>query len=380
MSPWVVAGAVCRKECADALRDRRALVVAVLTMLAGPLLVAFVLVGVTADERGRGPTAVAFTGGEHAPDLVRFLAEREVVASGGRGGPVEVTIDEGFATRLAHGEPARVRVDLDSGRRGARAGAERVEETLGHYAREIATLRLLARGVDPVVTAPLEVVVFDHAEMSPRAAAGLATLPMFLTMATLLGCMSLAIDCTAGERERKSLESLLLHPAGAAGIAAGKWLATFAFAAGAALGMLVVLRGLFALPALRRLPLPVDVSAAALGRLALLLVPFAALGAAAQLLLALRARSFKEAQGQLSLLLFAPMLPGFVFAFQPPTSAVWSWVPVAGHQLLAVRVLAGGSVSAGPLFGLAAVCVVATAILVALLARQLAGEEVLATG
>jgi sodium transport system permease protein len=377
MSGWRVALAVFRKEGLDALRDRRALVVAGATMLAGPLLVAFVLVGVTRDDGTRGPAHVALTGGEHAPDLVRFLAEHEVVVAAGA--DVALAIDPGFATHLGRGEPARLTLELDSGRRGARARAERVEGVLAAYGREIAALRLLARGVDPVVASPLEVRVFDHAELSPRAAAGLATLPMFLLMATLLGCTSLAIDATAGERERKSLEGLLVHPAGAGGIAAGKWLASFAFGAVAAVGMLVVLRALFALPALARLPLPVDVGFGALARLAVLLVPFAALGAAAQLVLALRARSFKEAQGQLSLLLFAPMVPGFLFAFEPPAAGtIWHWLPVAGHQLLAVRVLAGGAVPWAPLLGLAAVCAVSAAGLVAMLARQLASEEVLA--
>ncbi len=367
---------IFRKECLDAIRDRRALGVAVLTMLAGPLLVAFLLVGVAGGDATLGPISVSLVGAEHAPDLVRFLTDQRVEPS--ESTPVRLSIAPDYAEDFRRGQSAAVTIDFDSTARAAGSAAERLRILLARYASEISSLRLMARGVDPIVTKPLDIRVYDHARNSSRSAAAVSMIPMFLLMAVLLGCMNLAIECTAGERERQNLESLLIHPVSAAEIAIGKWLATFSFAAASAIGMLVVLRAVLELPALRRLPILIDCGWSAQLGLALLLLPFAALAAALQLIVALRSRSFKEAQAQLSLLLFAPMVPGFLFAFDPPARlAELSWFPLVGHQLLAGGMLEGADVSWQQLLLLAIVCLVATIGLVALLARRFASEQIL---
>lgn len=345
---WVV----LLKELTDGLRDRRALASALLMPLLGPLLVGVMLTRLAQDEDTRGPLVLPVEGAEHAPALVAFLraAGAEVVAppadpeaavrSGERA--VVLRVEPEYGEAWSTGRPAPVTLVVDGSQQAARTDVERARALLAAYAGQVGTLRLLARGVDPALAQPLAVDERDLATPETRAASILEMAVMFVVMAAFVCSLYLAIDTTAGERERRSLEPLLLNPAPRWALASGKFLAAVAFGVvGTALSLA------FVMAVLRRVPLELlgvratlDLPAAL--ALFVVAVPLAPLAAGLQLCVAAFARSFKEAQTWLGVTLFLPMLPGLVLTLAParPGSALIA-VPILGQQLLAGRVLRG---------------------------------------
>ena len=196
-------------------------------------------------------------------------------------------------------------------------------------------------------------------------------------MAVFVGGLHLAIDATAGERERGSLEPLLVNPVSRGAVVAGKWLAV---AAATVAAVLLALIG-FAL-AIQRVPLqdlgikfhlgPREM----LGLLAAC-VPLALFASALQMTLAFFARTFKEAQTYLSMLMLVPMLPATFLSLQPIKSALWMMlVPMLGQTLLMTDSLRG---EAPPLSWFAAAAGAALAcslLLLAWAARLLRNEKI----
>lgn len=379
------------KELLDGLRDRRALASALLFPLLGPVLIGFMLTRIAEDEDTRGPLVLPVEGGEHAPALLDFLrgAGVEITAppadpeAAVRSGAVDVVlrVEEDYAADWAAGRPAPVSLIVDASRAAARTDVERARALLGAYAGHAATVRLLARGVSPALAQPLAVDEVDLATPESRGARLLEMAVMFVVMAAFLCSLYLAIDTTAGERERRSLEPLLLTPAPRSAIAAGKFLAATLFGlVGTALTLGAVVL------VLRQVPLELlgvraslDLRAAAL--LFAVTAPLAPFAAAVQLLIAAFARSFKEAQTWLGATLLLPMLPGLVLSLNParPGSALRA-VPVLGQQLLAGEVFRGEALPIGPVAAASASTLLVALLAFGALVRVLRHEEALVRG
>ena len=167
-------------------------------------------------------------------------------------------------------------------------------------------------------------------------------MPYFVVLALFIGGMYVAIDATAGERERQSLEPLLLNPVPRWQIVAAKVLATttFSFAA-----LLETLAGFALVPLLlptSTLGFSMRLDPGVLLRVGLLVVPLLVLAASAQILVAAQARSFKAAQATLSIMMMLPVLPGMVMAFSPVTlSHGLMMVPTLAEQVLMQRLIRG---------------------------------------
>jgi sodium transport system permease protein len=253
----------------------------------------------------------------------------------------------------------------------------RAQRMLEGYARQMGALRLIARGVSPQIAAPVLVEELDLATPEKQAANALGMLPLFLLMTVFVGGMHLAIDSTAGERERGSLEPLLLNPVTRTAIVAGKWVAAVLMTL---LAVVVSLSGF--LVALSRVPLqdlgvkvhlgPVEV-ATLLG----ILVPLMLAAAGLQMLLATFARTFKEAQTYVSLLTFIPMLPGVAITLHPIKSVGWMMmVPALGQTLLVTDVLRGEGVPVAMLLLAGAGALAAAAVCVSVTIRLFGQERI----
>lgn len=172
-------------------------------------------------------------------------------------------------------------------------------------------------------------------------------IPVFLLVAAFAGGMGVAIDSTAGERERRLLESLLLHPVLPAAIVGGKWGAAAVVSAGVVALMVAMTALTLRVPPVRALDVPVGLSLAEALMVAAVLLPLALVAPAIQMLASVSATSYKEAQTQVSLLLLLPTVPGFLFAFGTLQDGGWMRVvPVAAQQLMVSDILAGRAVSA----------------------------------
>ena len=214
-----------------------------------------------------------------------------------------------FGEQLSESVPARLELITDQANTQAEREARRVRGALHAYNHELAALRLSARGVSPLVLRPLNIDEVDMSTPSARSVVLLGMMSYFFIFAMLMGGMYLAIDTTAGERERGSLEPLLALPVKRDTLLFGKVLATCLFMA---LSLLLSLTSFYV--ALKFMPLeqlgmtpnfgPATVAAAFL-----VLAPFILLGAAVMTLVASFTKSYREAQTWLSVVLLAPTLP-----------------------------------------------------------------------
>jgi sodium transport system permease protein len=346
------ARAVFLKELVDALRDRRALMSLLLYPLVGPVFLAVALWLTTSELTHEGPVELPVVGADHAPGLVGFLRDHgvriepppaDVVAAVTSGeADVVLVIPADYAERFADSLPVVVELVSDSSRTSTRAAHLRVQRLVEGYGQRIGSLRLLARGVAPTVARPIVVSEVDASTPERRAAMLLFMVPMFVLIAVFVGGMYVATDCSAGERERRSLEPLLLTPAPRRAIAVGKWLTTVSFSAATALLTLVLSVAALSRVPLDELGLSLSLGAREIASLLLAVLPLSLFAAAAQLFVASFAKSFKEAQTYLSFMMFAPTLPAVFFGIRPIEAQIWMYpVPVLGQEVLLMGIIRG---------------------------------------
>jgi len=384
MSPlWIV----FRKELVDAVRDRRSLMSMLIFPLVGPLLVAVTL-SITTEQLGQNrDVELPVVGAEHAPALMEFLeAHRvspidappellEAVRTGDA--PMVLVIPDDYAETHREGRTITIELVIDQSRTSGAGDRSRVRRILEGYSDRLGMLRMVARGVDPQIAKPLQVQTVDVSTPAKRAAIFLNLLPMFVLLAVFVGGMYLATDATAGERERGSLEPLLLTPVSRAAIVIGKWLAAVVFSAATmVLTLCLTLVALSTVP-LEDIGLHIDVGASDVLCILVAVLPLSFCATAGQVLIALFARSFKEAQTYLSLTVFIPTLPGVLFGIKPIEPQVWMYpIPVLGQQALLTSTIRGEST---PFFGYVLAALGASALAVLLVAtagRMLQSERI----
>jgi sodium transport system permease protein len=264
-----------------------------------------------------------------------------------------------FEAKLLAGEAPTVEIVSDSANQRAGAGVGQIARLLGGFNRERAMLNLAMRGVSTELLEPVDVQERDLASAQARAARLTGIIPMFIIMAVLYGALTAALDSTAGERERGSLEPLLMNPAPHGAIVAGKWGAV------ALLGMAVaLLSSLSFVPAqwlLKSDVLQAQFSFGGAEVLAfwLLQIPLAAGLSALLMAMAIRSKTFKEAQASSTLVITAVTLMPMVSLLNPGGEAAWYfWVPGLAQNTLMLAVLKGetlrwGQVMPGVLVGFA---------------------------
>lgn len=379
--------AILRKELKDHLRDRRSIISGLIMPVLGPLILLLMFTLMASWVREDRPLVVPVAGGQNAPNLIAFLQRAGAIVETApadyeaqvRDGKLDLalSVPDDYGKEFEAGRSAPVQLVVDSSRNQSRPQVFRARRLLEIYLRRMSALRMIARGVSPALVAPLDVVEVDLATPEKTAANVLSMIPLFLLMSVFVGGLHLAIDATAGERERGSLEALLVNPVSRGAVVLGKWLAVVAATMAA---VLISLAG-FEL-AIARVPLQ-DLGVKfhlglpeALGLLAACL-PLCLFAAALQMTLALFARTFKEAQTYLSMLMMVPIVPATFLSLQPIKSTLWAMlVPVLGQTLLMSDVLRGERAPAG-WFALAALASGAcAAALLAWAARLLRSEKI----
>ncbi len=189
---------------------------------------------------------------------------------------VVLEIDAAFADDVANGKAGTVRLAYDRSRDRARASIAEVEALLRAYNREWGRGRLLLRGVAVEVANPLNVESRDLATPQSSGALVLFLIAFYGLFAAVMGGMAAALDTTAGERERASLEPLLTTPVAPLELATGKWLAVVALNATA---VVLTLSGFYLILRFAPLPavgIPFLFGLTELGRFVVALVPLIA--------------------------------------------------------------------------------------------------------
>lgn len=350
---WTIA--VAGKELREAVRDRRSLMSGLFYGVWGPLVMAMALSAFARNQQTDSPITLTMTGAEHAAGLIDHLADKPVTVVSEpatetdvaalvreRRQTVVVQIGEDFSSKVRTARTAPVSLIYDAAWPASKRDADRIRGWLREYGVQVAETRLILRGVSPSIATPLDVRDRDVSTAASRAAAALATLPMFVLLATFVGGMSIAADVAAGERERGSLESLLVSPVSRLSLVVGKWLATSFVTLVTTALTLVVAHLVLSHPRIQAVDLPIGLPIADALTMWLILAPLALAVVAVQLWVAIQAKTFKEAQTQLSLLMFVPMIPGFLLAFGSlDVSELMRRLPIIGQHLLITDIVRG---------------------------------------
>lgn len=343
---------VFRKEFRENLRDRRTLISA---LIFGPLF-GPVLFGVALSlsiERGTSeanePVTLTVSHAERAPHLLEHLRQYGVVVdavtyddAAARAVVKEhrkmlvLMIPEDFASRFESSRPARLQMYVDSSDQNGNRDVARVRALISQYASLLARLRAMARGMDPMVLSPIVIHNVDVSTPASRSVLALGTLSYLVLLTMLMGGMYLAIDATAGERERGSLEPLLTVPVRRQDLIYGKMLATCAFMTLSLSLTVTAFAIVLRFAGLERFGMSVNFGPLVALSVITVCLPLVPLGAALMTIVAAFTRSYREAQTYLGLVLLVPTLP-LVFAGVMglrPTAALMAVPSLSQHFLI----------------------------------------------
>ncbi len=355
---------IWRKEVLDIIRDRRTLItMIVLPILLIPLLIfgaGFIVVKQINNMEAARYTVLVI-GAERSPDLFASLEKSNVADfvefTGGislaremlRGGAVEVVIvmpPEGLET--TDEQPPRLLLLTNESREQSEIILGKVGQELQRVRKGIIRQRLSELNAPPGILTPYEWSVENIAtgeQMSGRILGSF--LPYVMILMTLTGALYPAIDLTAGEKERGTLETLLVSPASRLEIAMGKFLTVTCaaiVAATASLVSIVLVLGFGVsmigpeLASRFDFGLNFGLALLAVG----MMVPLAAFFASLEMTIAIFAKSAREAQGYLTPLMVVAILPAMM-SMMPGTTltAKQAWIPLVNVSLALKDILSG---------------------------------------
>ncbi len=347
------------KEVRDSVRDRRTIAIA---LLLGPLIMPILMMGLTSlmstkqKEKLEKPLDLPVIGIEHAPNLVEWLRQHDVdikpapedpdLAVRNQDFDVILRIPKSYAEEWRAGKPAAIELIYDSARPiESGTSISRARALLSAYGDGVGKLRLLARGVNPMIAQPIVITGRDLATPEGRKSLGLFILPYILLMTGFLGGMQMAIDLTAGERERQSLEPLLATPATRESIMSGKMLATCAIAVASLVLTLLSfkLTGMFLGSSGGA---QFSLSLFSVGKIFLIVFPIVLFGSCLLTMLAANSKSTREAQSYSAFLMFLPMVPTMYMMVAPVKTQLWMLaVPFLSQNQMIMKVLRSESIS-----------------------------------
>jgi sodium transport system permease protein len=355
---WYRIANIWRKELTDSTRDRKALTQALLIpVIVGVFYAVFnPLITSVLAERAKEPVKIPAQGIQYAGqpfldtlktfDITLEPFEGDLRAAIGSGEEkAGLIIPPGFSENVAREQPASLTLLTNRASGGIFGGSfsiERIDLAISEFNREVANNRVEARQIDPAVLTPINLDSQDLA--SPEQLAGIFasfTLPFILATIVAQGGMFIAIDVTAGEKERGTLESLLVTPASDFEVLTGKLAAVFTLTV---VPLILTFFGFWGASNLLPesvtqgavMPFNVVIGAIVVG------LPLALFINVVLMIVSIRTKAFKDAQSAATPVMFAVMIPAFAAAFVPAASALAYLIPVYGSAAF-VSSLATGS-------------------------------------
>lgn len=306
---------VFKKEMVEILRDRRTLIAIAFAALASPIVIS-IITRISA-ERSTQTYTVGYSGTLPAGlDILMNATFLKLMPVDDPAAAAKQQVDIGLAF-TAKG----VDEYYDPARSSAQLADIRLQAVFSKYDAAKVAATLQQKGIDPGVLNPLPVSV--HPLSSPVKAAGNSFLSFFLPYILITMCLtgglSAALDASAGERERKTLESLLLTPTPRTQLLAGKILAvsTVSFlAAAVAIGSMLLALSRLKLPAGGQ-ELHIGLSPLAATVMVWLAILLATSFGALTLALGTLARSFRQGQAYVTPLYFITIFPASIVLFIP---------------------------------------------------------------
>jgi sodium transport system permease protein len=382
---------VMRKELREALRDRRALAVIFLFVVMYPGMLALILhhiidKSIKADLE---TSEVVMIGGQQVPTLLAQLEQKNITVTRRddmtdaqitdllhvRKYMAVVRVPEKFTANYNALRPARVEQWYDSAT-DQQTKIRRLTGVLRSYNMSIAGARLLSHGVSPAALSPIQLQEYDTASNASRSASFVGAMLGMFFAAAFFFCLNTAVDSTAGERERRSLEMLLAQPVRPFELIAGKWLATATLAViGLTLELLAAHFILQWMP-LEEIGMSWRVSLPTLLAVCAVSIPLCLFAAAFEIALAMNAKSFKEAQTMMGFAILIPLMPAVIVPMLDLNTALWMYlVPVLSNQTLLRELAKGQDIGVLPFLLTGGSALVAAAIGVAFATWRLKSER-----
>lgn len=365
------------KEVRDASRDKRSVMAGLYYAIGTPVLMCLLFSILLKQLSAPDDLRITIDNAAAAPGLVQYLESREISHGSGKDvKAIRLQISDDFQQQMQQGRPALVVIDVDRSDDRLQSALRRLERTLTQYSSEVANLRLLARGIDPKLLQAVDVQLHDKATADSRGGMflGIATLSIILTL--FYAAMNLAIDTSAGERERNSLTLLLSQPLSSLHIVLAKVAAISCFSMLGLVIILVVSHFAYDLVPWQQLGFSISLNVDFMLFAIAVALPIALMSASLQLLVSFMAKSFKEAQTYVTLVLLVPMVLSMVTAYNIG-SEVTQWLPIAAQQYAMIEFLKGNAVPVPQLLGATALTLIIFIVCSYVSSRLLKSEKVI---
>lgn len=339
-----------KKEVLDAGRDKRSVMAGLYYAIGSPIIMCVLFSIMLKQFASPDELKITIKNADAALALVQYLESKEIIHSTDddvKAITLEISAD--YQDKMREGRSAQVTIIADKSDDKLRKSITELERALMRYNSEVASLRLLTRGIDPTVMQAVNVQVHDQATPESKGGMflGIATLSIVLTL--FYAAMNLAIDTSAGERERNSLALLLSHPLSSMQVVLAKSAAIAAFSMLGLAIILVVSKFAYALVPWQQLGFSVNIGFDFMLLCMVIGLPIALMSASLQVFVSFMAKSFKEAQTYVTMVLFVPMGLSMVTTYDIATEYV-QWLPIAAQQHAMIEFIKGNALPWPQLF------------------------------
>lgn len=326
--------AMVRKELIDAARDKRSVMAGLYYAIGTPLIMCGLFMVLIGQLTSPDDLKISITNPDKAPDLVRFLSNKGITQ--GEAGAkdlkaIELIISPDYAKQMNQGKGAEITIVADNSEEKLQNSIRRLEKQLQAYSAEMGSLRLIARGIAPRVVQPLKVNVHDQATTDSKGGMILGIAIFTMIYSVFISGMNLAIDTSAGERERNSLALLLSHPLTTRQLVLSKIIAVGLFALLGLVLILLVSKVAYTFVPWQELGFSVSITNEFMALMLLVGIPVALMAACLQLFVSFMAKTFKEAQSYLTMVLFVPLALSMAASYNIAPD-ILQWLPVSGQQ------------------------------------------------
>jgi len=289
---------------------------------------------------------------------------------------ISLTMPMSFNQDMLDGKTIELYLSVDYSEKANMSPLRRIKSTINDYARAIGYKRLLVRGIDVRLLQPIKVIEQDTSLPNSNAIIISMMLGLYLLMAAFMSGLPVAIDASAGERERNVLEMLLCQPVSTVKIISAKLCCASLIACIGVVLTLSLTSFSVSFIDLTKIGASFSLDTYTVIALLLLLLPICFFASALQLFVAFQSKNFKEAQSMVSMIIMLPAMVPVVIMFIDDKPKWLDWLPISGQSLIMEDLFKGLPVSWAQLGFTGLVTISMTIILVLLMAKKLRSEKV----
>jgi len=377
--------ALLSKELKEAIRDRRALMMAFMMAIMAPVMI-FAMSKLMITKMVDTPAVyVKFVGAEFAPKLVSHLVDENILSFADVPAKEKVmwdernillTIPETYNQDMLDGKTIEIVLNTDYSDKALQPPIRRIKDQIREFSLSTGYKRLLVRGIDVRLLQPIKLIEQNTAMPNSNAMIISMMLGLYLLMSAFMSGLPVAIDSSAGERERNVLEMLLCQPVSTIKIVLAKLSSASLIAVVGVVLTLSLTSFAVSFIDLTKIGASFSLDLFTISALFLLLVPICFFASALQLFVAFQSKNFKEAQSMVSMIIMLPAMVPVVMMFMDDRPKWLDWLPISGQSLIMEDLFKGLPVSWSLLFFTGFVTVSMTAVLVMAMAQKLKSEKV----